>query len=227
MSAIVILTRDQHSLKIRQNVDALKARLRSPSFFASTRQRDKVLFYFMNRAVQIGEACFRISDLQMPLVVLSRVLCEDFFIMFWVSQSHKNATAYCKAARSEMVKMVRQNLNNKRARIRKISSGKDITADFLPQLDRHIRQKSRLDRIADKTGLGKLYDIVYRFESLEVHGNTFGLMERKSELDGVAVALSTVNALLRAVLLIADNKNGTVTADDVLSTLNIQHVPGT
>lgn len=225
--ASAILTRDEYHLRIKQNVDALNARLNLPSFFVAKRKRDKVLCYFMGRAVQIGTACFRISDLQMPLLALARVLCEDFFTMYWVSLSEKNAAAYSKSARSEMAKMIRKNLSNKRAMVREISSGKDVTAEFLPKLDRHVSKKKTVEQIAKESGLSKVYDIVYRFDSLEVHGNTFELSELKSGMDGIAVAVSAINALLRVILLVADNKDRTVTADEVLSALNIRHVPGT
>jgi Family of unknown function (DUF5677) len=222
-----VLTRAEYYLRIKQNVDALKARLKLPAYFVSDRVQDRVRCYFMERAVQIGEACFRISDLQMPLFALARVLCEDLFTLYWVSLSEANADEYCKTAVSEMAKMVQSNLKNKRARIRHTSTGKDVTAEALTQLASHIAKKKTIKQIATDSGLSKVYDIVYRYDSLEVHGNTFGLGEMKCEMDGIAVAASAVNALLRVTLLLVDNKDRIVTADEVLSTLNIKHIRGT
>ncbi len=223
----VVLSRDEYHFKIRQNVDALKARLKTSSFSASKQQRDKALCYFMERAVQIGEACFRISDLPMPLVVLARVLCEDLFTLYWASLSEENLAEYHKAAVSEMVKLMRLNLKKGRARLRQISTGKDVTAEFLPELNTHVTTKKTIEQMAQESGLSKLYDIIYRFDSLEVHANTFGLSEFKSEMDPIAVAASAINAFLRVILLIADNKNRVVTADEVLSTLNMRSFGGT
>ena len=194
-----------------------------PAYFTSTNKRDKVLFYFMGRAAEIGEASFRISDLQMPLFVLARVLCEDFFTMYWVSLSEKNADEYQKAALSEMAKIIHKNLTNKRARIRHISSKKDVTAEFLPKLGRRIIKKKTIQQIAAASGLSKVYDIVYRYDSLEVHGNTFEVSEMTPQMDGIAVAASAVNALLRAILLVVDNKDCPLTADEILATLNMVH----
>lgn len=227
MSAIPILTRDQYHLKVRQNVDYLKARLRLPSFFASESDQNKALCYFMERAVQIGEASFRISDLQLPLFVLARVLCEDFFTMYWISLSETNAKEYLRSVKSEMAKLIRANIGNKRARIRHIPTGKDVTSEFLPELEQHVAKKKTVEAIAMKSGLGKVYDILYRSGSLELHGNTFGLSERKSEMDEIAVAISAVNAFLRAILSVADNREHPLTADEVLTILNIRHIPGT
>jgi hypothetical protein len=204
-------------------VDALKARMRLPAYFTSTNKRDKVLFYFTGRAAQIGEASFRISDLQMPLFVLARVLCEDFFTMYWVSLSEKNADEYQKAAISEMAKIIQKNVTNKRARIRHISSKKDVSAEFLPELSRRIIKKKTIQEIAAASGLTKVYDIVYRYDSLEVHGNTFEVSDMKPQMDGIAVAASAVNALLRAILLVVDNRDRPLTADEILAALNMVH----
>jgi hypothetical protein len=227
MAARTILTRDEYHLRVRQNVDALKARLNQSSFPVSDKQQNKVLRYFMERAAQIGEACFRTSDLQLPLFVLARVLCEDFFTMYWASLSEENATEYSKVAVSEMAKMIRNNLKNKRARVKEISSGKDVTAKVLPELDRHVTKKKTVEQLAKDSGLSKVYDIVYRYDSLEVHGNTFGLADFKSDMDGIAVAVSAINAFLRVILTVADNTDRPLTADEVLSVLNMRSVPGT
>ncbi len=227
MAARTILTRNEYHLRVRQNVDALKARLNQASFSSSDKQRDKVLRYFMERAAQLGEACFRTSDLQMPLFVLARVLCEDFFTMYWASLSDGNSTEYSKVALSEMAKVIRRNLKNKRARIREISSGKDVTAEFLPELECHVAKKRTIEQIAKESGLSKVYDIVYRYDSLEVHGNTFGLSDLKPKMDGIAVAVSAINAFLRVILRVADNKDQPLTADEILSILNMRYLPGT
>src|SRR5260370_5083621 len=97
MLARAIPTRDEYHLRIKQNVDALKARLNLPSFFASEQERGKVLYYYMERAVQIGMACFRISEFQMPLLVLALVLCEDFFTLYWASRSEEHTAEYVKS----------------------------------------------------------------------------------------------------------------------------------
>jgi DNA-binding phage protein len=147
--------------------------------------------------------------------------------MYWASLSEENSTEYSQVALSEMAKMIRHNLKNKRARLREISSGRDVTAEFLPELERRVAKKKTIEQIAKESGLSKVYDIVYRYDSLEVHGNTFGLSDLKPEMDGIAVAVSAINAFLRVILLVADNKDRSLTADEVLSALNMRSVPAT
>jgi hypothetical protein len=223
MSAPAILTRNEYHFRIRKSVDALKARLNLPAFFSSTNKRDRVLVYFMGRAVQIGEASFRISDLQLPLFILARVLCEDFFNIYWVSLAKTNAEEYQKSAISEMAKILRTNLTNKRAKIRHASSKKDVTTEFLPKISSRITKKDRIEERAKALGLSKVYDIVYRYDSLEVHGNTFEVSDIQPQMDGVSVAASAINALLSVILLVVDNRDHPLTADEILSALNMVH----
>jgi hypothetical protein len=58
---------------------------------------------------------------------------------------------------------------------------------------------------------------------LEVHANTLGLSDAKTGVDGIAATVSSISTMLRAFLLIADNKERVVSAVEVLSTLGIQH----
>jgi Family of unknown function (DUF5677) len=225
MSAIRILTRDEYHLSVLEKVKALTARLGSPSLFVSEKERDKVLCYFMRRAMQIGEACFRIADLEMPFSCLARVLCEDFFRMYWATLSEQNASEYSKAAKSEMAKMLKFNLKNKHARVSE--RGKDVTQRFLPQIEARITKTRTVREMAEDAKLGSVYDIVFRFDSLEVHGNTYGWSELPQEIDGVGRVLSAINAFLRAMLYVADHQDKPPSAQEIMAVLNIRHIPGT
>jgi hypothetical protein len=227
-----ILTRDEYLLRLREHVDALKARL---ARLLSTQQtRDKVLRYFMERAVQIGEACFRIYDLATPINVLCRVLCEDFIFMYAASKSEAAAIAHTNAAVSEHVKLLKRLATNERTKLKRRSTGEDVTKEFLPKIENRIVNRQIVEKIAVEVGLSKLYDIVYCAESLEVHGKSLGAARaaraevkgQTSQLDDVAVAVSTVNALLKVVTLVADNKDRIVSADEILSTLKLHNVGG-
>lgn len=225
MTTVKVLTKVEYQFKLRKNIDALKARIRQAPYIAPTKDQDKVLLYFANRAIQIGEACFRIDDLPTPLLVLTRVICEDLFVVFWVSQSEKNTVEYCKMAKSEPTRLLRTNIKNRRARIRDTKTGRDVTKSFLPVLNKLITDKAYIERIATISGLGKVYDTVYRVASLETHGNTFDLSEVLS-VQKATVAISAVNALLRVILNIVDSTVSPLTAEEVLTILNMKHLAG-
>jgi Family of unknown function (DUF5677) len=220
-------SRVEYLLKVRTSVDQINYRLNLPAFFVTASDRERVMYYFMERAVQIGESVFRIRDLQMPIAVLARVLCEDFITMYFVSQSDENTAEYFEGSRTEMKKILSKMIENRRIKVRRISSGADVTAEFLPKLKDRISSKKTIKDIAQDTGLARLYDVVYRYESLEVHGNTFGFSDEKTVMDGVAAAISAVAAILRVVLVLADSKDRVVTSGEILTVLNIQHLKGT
>jgi hypothetical protein len=72
--------------------------------------------------------------------------------------------------------------------------------------------------MAIASGLGKLYDIAYRFPSLEVHGNTY--RRRTDDEKGLLAAFSAIIAFLEAEILITDNR--ATTAGEVLRHMRIE-----
>src|SRR5262249_11817010 len=120
---------NQHYLeRIRVHIDRLKARTTQPPYSKPRKKQDKIRLYFVQRASQHGEVALRIADIRTPLFILGRVLCEDFFLMYWVAASAQNATRYEKTAVTEWAKLVKINLMNKRARVVHKGTRKDATA---------------------------------------------------------------------------------------------------
>ena len=216
---------DEYLVGVRQKVDALRTRANLPAFFAPKNQRDEVRLFFMNRAIEIGQACFRVRDLGLPIFLFSRVLCEDLILLFWVSLSEQNAADYVKVTSSEATKLLRVYLKEGRGLVRHKSTGEDVTESFLPKVNQFITTKKTLADIADESGLSKVYDLVYRPDSLEVHANTFGLPLSQGT-DSVAAALCGINAILKAMILTVDNPAETITAEEILRALGLEHLAG-
>jgi hypothetical protein len=217
-------TRDQYLLELRQTVDRLKARLNLPGLAYSNEEQDKLLLHFIDRGVQIGEACFRIADLRTPILVLSRVLCEDFLRMFWTLQSVENAAEYAKCLVSAVAKIGRVNLIQRRAIIRRKTTGEDVTAELTPEFSKLIVKQKTVEKMAVESGLGKVYDIVYRFDSLEVHGNIFPRLSQADEEKALLAAFPAIIAFLEAEILITDNR--ATTAEEVLHHMRINKLGG-
>lgn len=215
-------TRDEYLLELRQTVDKLKVHLKLPDFVYSDKEQDKVILHFLGRGVQIGDACYRVADLWTPIEVLSRVLCEDFLRMFWIMQSPENAAEYTKAATSGVVKAARVHLTRGRAMLRRKSTGEDVTATVLPEFSKLIVKEKTVEKMAIASGLGKLYDIAYRFPSLEVHGNTY--RRRTDDEKGLLAAFPAIIAFLEAEILITDNR--ATTAGEVLRHMRIEKLAG-
>ncbi len=212
-------------MRIRQKIDALRARTKNCAYFNSENVHGEIHLYFTNRAIQLGEASFRISDLEIPLFVLARVLCEDCIRIAWASQSDKNAAEFKKFSVSEMAKVLRVNLVGGRARLRNKSSGEDVTKTFLPDLDGFITNKKSIEQMAKDVGLRKLYDVFYRFGSMVPHATTFGLAPEESDVTPILAALSAINGFLGVIILILDGRPPT--AREILETLGISKIGGT
>ncbi len=226
-----MVTIDQYLLKLRSQVDELKARVALPALRRNNpSQQGAILLSFLNRAIQIGEGSLLLGGARLgnPLFVLMRVLCEDLFLIAWISSSESNAAEYARAVESELAKIAHVNLEKGRAKVVSKRTGEDHTAAVIPKIQSLSTVRMKIEPIASKLGLSKAYDIVYRFSSLEMHGKTFGLPS-SSEDNGLEAGFSTIISLLKAFCLIVDNKalhNRTTTANEVLLVLGIDTLGG-
>jgi hypothetical protein len=215
-------TRDQYLFQLRQTVDRLKAWLDVPSLTYSNEEQDKLVLQFIDRGLQIGEACFRIADLRTPILVLSRVLCEDFLRMFWILRSKENAAEYAKSLTSDSAKGARVHLKQGRAVLRRKSTGEDMTETLKPEFSKLIVKQKTVEQIAIASGLGKVYDIVHRFDSPEVHGKPLPRRLRADDEEALLAAFPAIIALLEAEILITDNR--ATTAEEVLRHLRANRI---
>ena len=166
----------------------------------------------------------RIPELEHPLCLLARVLCEDFFLIYWVSVSSQTASEYDKTAATEWAKLLRVNVKGKRARIVKTKTRVNVTQRYMPMLEA-LKAERKIWKIADELGLLKVYDMVYRFYSLYVHGNTFKF-EHVNSQGNAPSALSAINALLKAILVVANHPHSAIKADEILTRLGLHNVGG-
>lgn len=216
--------------KLSKQAEALKARLALPEFTNPQAQQGQVIRHFVERAFQFAIACGLLvsADLDTPLIILTRVICEDAILCFWIARSEADAAEYCKAVDGESIRLVRVLLENNRGVIRSKSTKEDKTAEALKKLKGMNTDGIKIEQVATKVGLQKLYDILYRFPSMHVHGKSFGEFWGEKE-GGVFAALSAVASVAEAVGLIADNRilrNQSTSADEVLRLLRIENVGG-
>jgi hypothetical protein len=214
---IGLLSEDEYRLKIKKRIDALRTRIDLPAYFASEKQQDKIRLYFLKRAYQVAEACFRVYDLETPLVVMRRVLCEDLFHLLWISLSEQNAAEYAKWPNSELIEVAYVNLKTGQAQLVHRTTGEDKTKELLPKMREKIQKRKPIKWIATECGLRAVYDLLYKFDSVEAHGKSFELIPRVR-----AIELSIVNALLNAIILIVDRPPQGVDVSEVLEKLGVK-----
>lgn len=209
----------------------LEMLLSDPAYINPATTQDAVLLHFIGRASQIAKACMFCSQLPTPLRILNRVLCEDLFLVFWVAISESNAQEYEGGGLSEIAKMMRVNLDSRRAVIRKKSSGEKATdefmaTEFMPKLKALGSPRTKIEQIAQQCGLQRVYDIVYRFDSLEVHANTFCLSPPDENALGLTAALSSISAILKCILTILTPPRKEVKPEELLKILRVEKMPG-
>jgi Family of unknown function (DUF5677) len=178
--------------------------------------------YFVGRAIEIAEASVRIGDLRTPLFVMARVLCDDFFTLYYVSLSAENFERYRERQQTEVLKVVVGFLKNRHAVITRNDDGLELNDAFIARFREDISYEGTVRAMAEQCGVGSVYDIVYRRTTLEVHGNSIGLNDRRREFYGLGKAdeaLEMVAALLRIIRLVASSTSA-VSADEILSRLN-------
>jgi hypothetical protein len=216
------LSEDEYLLRLRQEIDALKATSEASRYVDAEKEQTKVVAHFLDRAIQFGEATYRIRNLPIVLRVLLRVFCDDLIRLFWVAQSENNASEYVKIPVSELAKMGRVNLEKGHARLINKKTGEDETAKLLPELARWSSKAKSVEQLAKECALEKVYDIPFRFSSLAVHGNTF-LPQLPADAD--LVVLPAIIAFLRATSTIAENYPvRTTSAEEILHVLRLDKV---
>jgi len=196
-----MLTEDEYLARLRKAIDALKARLQDQRYAQAQKEQAKLVAYFMDRAVQLGEATCRVKTIPMALDILLRVICDDFVRLYWVVQSEKNAAAYAKRTVSEMAKLMRLSLEGGHARVRNTKTGQDATAALLKVVPSFTSPSRSTEQMAKDCGLEKIYLIPFRGSSFTVHGNTFKF---PSPEGANMVAFPAVIGFLKLVSAVAD-----------------------
>lgn len=212
-------------------LEKIQIQRRSPAYLAPQNDQDAVLRYFIGRAIQIAQACILTSHLATPLEILCRVLCEDFFLVAWIAKSEGNAQEYKDGAISEVAKMMRLHLISGRAVLRQKSSGKVATeefmaTEFMPKLQALDSPRMKLEQIAQQCGFQRVYDILYRSSTLEVHANSFDLFQIEGDISGSIPTLSSVVTLLDCILLIVAYPRREVTSQEILRIMRLEKLAG-
>jgi hypothetical protein len=196
-----------------------------------TDKQDVILQHFLDRAEQIAQAAVSIDILATPLQILCRVLCEDFFLVCWISQSKEAAEEYEAGVAAEVAKMMSVSLANGWGVIQNIHTKAPVSRAFmqtelLTKLKALKTPRTKIEQIAQKLGLQKVYDILYRGASLDLHGNTFGLPEQSDE-DAAYAALSSIDAILSCLVPLVELPRKPYDAKAILVLMRLEREPST
>lgn len=132
------------------------------------------------------------------LGVLARTIVESLILLLWVEISEENALHQSNAALAELKRVARINLERGTLKVWNRKTGEDATADFLRSDRFKDLQKSRkIVDLAKEAGVGNLYDVLYRFQSMSTHGHEIGKGDNVEAL--VIMDLQAIGALSMAI----------------------------
>ncbi len=212
--------------------EGLKQLVTIKAGYATRQDRQEViLLHFLDRAEQIVRAAALIDTLATPLQILCRVFCEDLFLACWISQSMEAADEYEAGVASEVAKMMGISLTNGWGAIQNRHTKAPVSEEFMqteffPKLKALKTPRTNVEQIAKKLGLQKVYDILYRGASLDLHGNTFGLPDHQGE-GGDYAALSAIDAILDCLLTLVELPRKPFNAKAILVRMRLEREPST
>jgi hypothetical protein len=224
----------EYVVQLREQLGFVRRRLDVFRHREFTQHQIKTLLRFLKRDYEIGLASLLVAEARLttPVFVLTRVLCGDLIRIHWISLSVANAERYMKRSPGNLAKLALVNIERGRAKIVKKGTGQSLPTakldEVLNALKKHDVRGPTIERMAQESGLGKVYDTAYRIGSLETHATMPGLPPLfDSDEKAMVRQLPAVVAILRAILLVVENRvrgQGTTPAQ-IFEILNL-HVGG-
>lgn len=119
--------------------------------------------------------------------IVARAILENLILLLWVEISDDNAREHNDAGTAELARVARINLESGKAKIRNRHTGQDATTDFLAsERFKNLPKRKSVANRAEEAGVADLYNIFYRFMSMETHGHDLGVANGE---DGDAIAI--------------------------------------
>lgn len=166
---------------------------------------DKLLFYHLRLACEIGVASRLVIEHQLPRAafVLARVLFESCVSACWISRSAQNAQAASTASLQELTRLLRNSLDAGIAVLRDRVTDELAPRDAVQEIVRNAQRAPSVWQMAKDVGLGSTYVALYGVLSMGAHGNTFAT-DAAFDADGaLTVSSETAASLLEAIALVA------------------------
>ena len=156
----------------------------------------------------MGEGCLILAEskLSASCTASARVLLEYLFWACWVALSDENAEKYSQRAVGEIKRNMTKVLKEGYAKVTRRETNEDITQEFLDSdLARNLPKKIEIKRIAQDTGLEKIYTAYYSFLATTSHGGLYGLESSRDKEGSILADLAFANVALTCIHLVVDN----------------------
>ena len=164
--------------------------------------RDEPVRQMLARCSEIGRACAALGETKNPttLALLARAELESLITLLWTVISTANAAELKSAGLAELTRAARVNLQSGKLKATNKATGANETSRLL-QDDRFkkLPKRKSVETKAEEAGVLDLYNIFYRFMSLETHGHQLETEANADAWELTAMHLQGLGALTLAI----------------------------
>lgn len=141
-----------------------------------------------------GATDIGLSENPTALGILSRQLLELFISLHWVISAPERAARYAEFSQNEFDRLAQMAMKGGLLSVKSKEDGSDVTDEFLsgrskPKMGVSIEQQAR------ESGILHLYQVFYRFMSLDTHGKSETVVNAAERSELTLVHLQTVGAI--------------------------------
>lgn len=160
---------------------------------------DKPVRSVLLRAAEIirGGADLGYTKNPTALGIITRQLVELFISLQWIISAPERAEKYSTFALSELERVAKIVMREGLLSVKTHEGGADLTEEFLTKREKANKGIS-IEQQAREAGLSHIYQVFYRFMSLDTHGKTETIVDPEESLEATIVQLQTIGAISQA-----------------------------
>ncbi|BAP14510.1 hypothetical protein AS19_16590 [Alcanivorax sp. NBRC 101098] len=141
-----------------------------------------------------GATNLGLSENPTALGILSRQLLELFISLHWVISDPERAARYAEFPTNELDRLAQMAMKDGLLSVKSKEDGADVTNDFLSTRNKPKKGVS-IEQQARESGILDLYQILYRFMSLETHGKSETVVNPAERSEVTLEHLQTIGAI--------------------------------
>lgn len=163
--------------------------------------RDQPVQQILGRCAELarGAASLGKESNAVALVILARAILENLILLLWVEISDANAREFSQAKVAELARVARINLESGKLKVMNRQTGEDATEQFLAsgRFKKLPKRKSVVSQ-AEEAGVADLYNVFYRFLSIDTHGHEISRADGKYASELAVIYAHTIGAFCKA-----------------------------
>lgn len=164
--------------------------------------RDEPVAQILRRCSELARATGLLGrhDNAVGISAIARTVLENLILLLWVVLDERNAQELEDAAHAELTRVALINLRSGKLRVKNRHTGEDATAEFLAS-DRFgkLPKRRSIASRAEDADVVDLYNVFYRFLSLETHGHDQGSEGASEPWQLASMHMQGIGALASAV----------------------------